>query len=175
MCTPMPHHLYPSQTHRDLSVSNTILSKSHPCCCSRYAPLSVSDTNPSRPICIQHNPLGGGAEEVPHYLYPTQNHRDLSVSNTTHQNPSESLSESIRIPKLTQCRLNVDQNLMKFCPFGMIFRPKFRSRRDLSHCTLRIRLSQGIYSKTHQHIRVDLIHNPYFVKNSEILAVWDDF
>ena len=68
----------------------------------------------------------------------------------------------------TQCRPNVDTMLIKsywnFVRLGWIFRPTFRSRRDLSRCTLRIRLSQPIHSKTRQNIRVDLIQNPYFAK-----------
>ena len=57
---------------------------------------------------------------------------------------------------------NFGQKLVKFCPFGVIYRPKFRSRCDLRHCTLRIRLSHWIHTKNHQNIRVDWIPNPYF-------------
>ena len=55
-----------------------------------------------------------------------------------------------KIAMSTQCRRKFDQNLMKLRPFGVITRPKFRSRCDLSHCTLRIGLSQLIHSKTYQ-------------------------
>ena len=49
------------------------------------------------------------------------------------------------------------RKLVKFCPFGVIYRPKFRSRCDLRHCTLRIRLSQRDHIKNRQNVRVNCI------------------
>ena len=54
------------------------------------------------------------------------------------------------------------QKLVKFCPFGVIYRPKFRSRCDLRHCTLRIRLSQGDHIKNRQNVRVNCIQKNIF-------------
>ena len=52
---------------------------------------------------------------------------------------------------------NFGQNLVKFCPFEVIYRPKFRSRCDLWHCTLGIWLSQPIHAKNRQNVCANCI------------------
>ena len=94
----------------------------------------------------------------------TQCRRNVDPMSTQYRLNADAMPTRCR-PNVAQCRAKLDQNQMELYPFGMIFNTKFWSRRDLSHCTLRIRLSQGIHIKNHQTIRVDLIQNRYCSKN----------
>ena len=95
--------------------------------------------------------------------------------------PINSKNQSIRVDWIPNDIFwrNFGQKLVKFCPFGVIYRPKFRSRCDLRHCTLRIRLSQGVHIKNHQNVRVDFNKTRNFLANfwttiNEILSILGD-
>ena len=84
--------------------------------------------------------------------------QDSNVNITkTMKRSSVSLEENpnfvdVNLSKITFLKRFFDQKFMKFCPFGMIYTSNFRSRRDLSHCILRISRFQHNSMKNHQNI-----------------------